>query len=111
VARRFLSTEEFLELSLQCGNSLFCIAYPALHLPCRLFDLSLGFQAAVVGNLSCLLLDCSLHFVEAALDLVFGAGVHISPQFSQSPFGQRTFEFCHSYNLAASGYLSTLDHR
>jgi hypothetical protein len=56
------------------------MAYPLLNFARLLFGFSLGFQIAVIRNLSDLLLDGSLHFVEAALDLVFRTGFHVSPQ-------------------------------
>src|SRR5450755_3994805 len=53
------------------------MAYLLLNLSHLLFGFPFGFQITVIRNLSDFLLDCSLHFVEAALDLVFRAGVHI----------------------------------
>ena len=46
--------------------------YP-LYLPGRLFKCALGFQIAIVRQLSCFLLDLALHFVELAFGLNFGA--------------------------------------
>src|ERR1039458_3260729 len=53
------------------------MAYPLLNFARLLLDFPFGFQIGITRNLSDLLLDCSLHFVEAALDLVFRAGFHI----------------------------------
>jgi len=55
------------------------MADPLLNLARLFFGLPFGFQIAVTRDLSEFLLDCSLHFVEAALDVVFRAGFHISP--------------------------------
>ena len=60
------------------------MAYLLLNFTLLLFSFPFGLQIAVVRNLSDPLFDCSRDFVEAALDLVFRAGFHISP-FSLGP--------------------------
>jgi hypothetical protein len=48
-----------------------------LNFTLLLFSFPLGFQIAVIRNISDPLLDCSRDFVEAALDLVLRAGIQI----------------------------------
>ena len=70
---------QLFELSLQLCDGFFSVAYLLLNFACLLFGSPFGLQIAVIRSLSDLLLDGSLHFVEAALDPVFRAGFHISP--------------------------------
>ena len=67
------------QLVFQICDGLFSMAYLLLNFALLLFNFSFGFQIAVIRDLSDPLLDCSRDFVEAALDLVFRAGFHISP--------------------------------
>ena len=60
-------------------DGCFHLAYPVLNLARILFNFSFGFQTTIVCNLSGFLLDCALHFVQAAFDLVFCAGFHMAP--------------------------------
>jgi hypothetical protein len=55
------------------------MADPLLNFARLLFGFPFGFQIAITRDLSDLLLDCPLHFVETSLDVVFRAGFHISP--------------------------------
>jgi hypothetical protein len=69
----FLTPELLIEFLVGC----FCLADAVLNLPCRLFDFPFGFQSGAIRNLSGFFLDCPMHFVQAALDLVFCAVFHI----------------------------------
>src|ERR1035441_8471238 len=68
-----------LDTAFEFCDSVFRTADPLLKLARLLFGFPFGFQIPVVRNLSDFLLVGSLCFVEAALDLVFHAGFHISP--------------------------------
>src|ERR1039457_7606989 len=55
------------------------MAYPLFNFARLLLGFPFGFQIGVPCNLSDLLLNGSLRFVKAALELVFCAGFHIPP--------------------------------
>src|ERR1035438_3038956 len=67
------------QLSFQVGDGFFSMAYLLLNFARLLLGFPFGFQNGIIRNLSDLLLDGSLDFVEAALEVVFRAGFHISP--------------------------------
>jgi hypothetical protein len=81
------------QLSSQLCDGLFGMAYPLLNLARSLFGVPFRFQSAVISSLTDLLLDSALYLVEAAFDLVFRTGLHVSPY----AFGKLGLRICGSF--------------
>ena len=57
-----------------------------LDFPTYLFALAFGFQVGIVRQLSCLLLNLTLHFVNLARNLILGARLHPIAPFEIAEF-------------------------
>src|SRR5450432_4019531 len=65
------------DLSALCPEDSFHLADLLLDFPAYLFVLAFGFQVGIICQLSCLLLNLTLHFVNLARYLILGTWLHL----------------------------------